>query len=330
MTDKSLFRAYTDALINEIESIKGTHTKTVYIGGGTPTAIGEYLLEIVDTVNENLVLSGDCEFTVEANPGTVDMEILSELRKRGVNRISLGAQSFNDNELSELGRIHSAKEIFDSCDMIKKAGFTNFSLDLMLATPHQSMTSLSYSLECIRKINPPHVSAYSLIVEEGTPFYDMELILPDEDEEREMYYYAEDFLGKMGLVRYEISNFARPGFESRHNCGYWQDEEYIGLGAGAHSYHKGARFCNASDVILYIDGKGRKEDYTPISPKERKAELFMLGLRMSEGVVYSGEFSEKVDPLIKKGLLEITDGRLRLTKRGTDCANLVFMEFLDD
>ncbi len=330
VTDKSLYRAYTDALIKEIEGIKGTETNTVYIGGGTPTAIGNYLLEIVDAVNKNLVLSENSEFTVEANPGTVDEKILSSLYKKGVNRISLGAQSFNDNELRALGRIHTSKEIFESVDAIKNAGFSNFSLDIMLATPYQTMESLEYTLSCIEKINPPHVSAYSLIVEEGTPFYDMELNLPNEDTERKMYYYASDFLSKLGLLRYEISNFAKEGFESRHNCGYWRDEEYIGLGAGAHSYYGGARYFNVSDIKSYIDGKGRKEDYTPISEKERKLELFMLGLRMTAGVLYSGEFPERVNPLIEKGLLEIKEGRLRLTPRGTDCANLVFMEFLND
>lgn len=330
VTDKSLFRAYTDSLIKEIESIKGTETDTVYIGGGTPTAIGEYLLEIVDAVNCNLSLSDDCEFTVEANPGTVNRDVLKKLLKKGVNRISLGAQSFNDNELRALGRIHNSKEIFESVDAIKEAGFENFSIDLMLATPNQTIESLSYSLGCIEKINPPHVSAYSLIVEEGTPFYDMELQLPDEDTERKMYYFAEERLKSMGLSRYEISNFAREGFESRHNSGYWQDKEYIGLGAGAHSYYKGARYSNAPDIHRYIKGEGRKEDYTPISEKERNLELFMLGLRMTRGVEYNGEFPERVNPLLEKGLIEIKDGRLRLTKRGTDCANLVFMEFLND
>ncbi len=330
MTDKSLFRAYTDALIKEIESIKGTETDTVYIGGGTPTAIGDYLLEIVDAINEHLILSENCEFTVEANPGTVNGDILKRLFQKGVNRISLGAQSFNDCELRALGRIHNSKEIFESVEAIKEAGFKNFSIDLMLATPKQTIESLSCSLDCIEKINPTHVSAYSLIVEEGTPFYDMELQLPDEDTERQMYYLAEERLKSMGLSRYEISNFAKEGFESRHNSGYWLDKEYIGLGAGAHSYCDGARYSNASDIHKYIKGDGRKEDYAPISEKERKLELFMLGLRMTNGVEYNGEFPERVNPLLEKGLLEKRNGRLRLTKRGTDCANLVFMEFLDD
>lgn len=330
VTDKSLFEAYKDALIKEIQDAGGIETKTVYIGGGTPTAMGKHLLDIVDAINDNFLLSQGCEFTVEANPGTVNEQLLSELFKRGVNRISLGAQSFNDNELKALGRIHTAKEIFESTEMVKNAGFTNFSLDLMLATPFQTMESLAYSLDCIKKINPPHVSAYSLIVEEGTPFYDMELSLPDEETEREMYYFATERLSEMGLNRYEISNFAKKGFESRHNSGYWQDEEYLGLGAGAHSYYGKARFCNASDICRYIKGEGRREEYTPISDRERKLELFMLGLRMTEGVLYNGEFPEKVNPLLNKGLLEISGNRLRLTEKGTDLANLVFMEFLDD
>ena len=145
-----------------------------------------------------------------------------------------------------------------------------------------------------------------------------------------MYYYTSERLERIGLERYEISNFARKGYESRHNCGYWQDCEYIGLGAGAHSYFGGERYSNSSDIELYISGGGRKQDVIPIPKKERELELFMLGLRMTEGVCYNGEFPERVNPLIEKGLLEIKGNRLRLTKRGTDCANLVFMEFLND
>ena len=228
VTDKGKFAPYISALTDEISSFKGTHTSTVYIGGGTPTALGDGLLRVVDAVNESFVFDGDVEFTVEANPGTVDERLLGKLRRSGVNRISLGAQSFNNNELAALGRIHTAEDIFKSCDAIKNAGFENFSIDLMLATPHQTMESLAYSLDCVEKIDPPHVSAYSLIVEESTPFYDMELELPDEDTERQMYYYTTERLKENGIYRYEISNFAKKGFESRHNCGYWQDCEYIG------------------------------------------------------------------------------------------------------
>lgn len=330
VTDIGLKDAYTDAVIKEIISLKGLKTDTVYIGGGTPTTLGDNLLKITQAVKENFILSDNCEFTVEANPGTVNKALLKNLYTLGVNRISLGAQSFNDDELKALGRIHTSKEIFESCDMIKEAGFNNFSLDLMLAVPHQTMDSLSYTLRCIEKINPPHVSAYSLIVEEGTPFYNMDLDLPDENTEREMYYYVTDRLKAKDLYRYEISNFAKKGFESRHNTGYWTDCEYWGIGAGAHSYNNGVRYQNASDIVHYVKGEGLKEDVIPISEKERKLELFMLGLRMTKGVLYGGEFPERVNPLIEKGLLEIKDGHLRLTMRGCDMANLVFMEFLND
>lgn len=330
VTDIGLKDTYTDAVIKEIISLKGLKADTVYIGGGTPTTLGDNLLKITQAVKENFILSDNCEFTVEANPGTVNKALLKNLYSLGVNRISLGAQSFNDDELKALGRIHTSKEIFESCDMIKEAGFKNFSLDLMLAVPRQTMDSLSYTIECIEKINPPHVSAYSLIVEEGTPFYNMDLDLPDENTEREMYYYVTDRLKAKDLYRYEISNFAKKGFESRHNTGYWTDCEYWGIGAGAHSYNNGVRYQNASDIVRYIKGEGLKEDVIPISEKERRLELFMLGLRMTKGVLYGGEFPERVNPLIEKGLLEIKDGHLRLTMRGCDMANLVFMEFLND
>lgn len=330
ITDSSLKKDYTKALTDEIFEKRGVVSDTVYIGGGTPTSLGEELFLIVEAVRENFKLTNDCEFTVEANPGTVDEALLSGLKKRGVNRISLGAQSFNDNELKALGRIHTAKDIFKSCEMICGAGFENFNLDLMLALPFQTKDSLSYSLDCIQKINPPHVSAYSLIVEEGTPFYDMELSLPDEDTEREMYYMAQERLKENNLLRYEISNFAKPGYESRHNSGYWTGKEYIGIGAGAHSYLNGVRFSNEADIARYILGKGRAFESIVESEKEQQLDRFLLGLRMTNGVEYAGEFPERVEPLIKKGLLKKENGRLFLTKRGTDVANLVFMEFLND
>ena len=183
ITDKSLITAYTDALIEETKSHKDEKTQTVYVGGGTPTSIGGELLRIVDAVNETFIFEDDYEFTVEANPGAVDEKLLKSLFEKGVNRVSLGVQSFNDDELKALGRIHNSDDALKSIDMIKGAGFTNFSIDLMFAIPGQTIESLLYSLDCIKKINPPHVSVYSLILEEGTPFYDMELQLPDEDTE---------------------------------------------------------------------------------------------------------------------------------------------------
>lgn len=321
---------YTAALIEEMRQYEGMKAQTVYIGGGTPTVLGDNLIKIVKAAGEIFDIENGAEFTVEANPGTVSLPLLKELKNSGVNRISLGAQSFNNDELKALGRIHNSEEIFQAAEMVKGAGIQNLNIDLMLATPLQTMESLAKSLDAIEKISPQHVSAYSLIIEENTPFYNNTPILPDEDTEREMYYYASERLEKMGLLRYEISNFAKKGYESRHNTRYWKDYEYIGIGAGAHSYHNKARFSNASDIDLYIKGGGRRQEVYKITEKERRLELFMLGLRMTEGVLYNGEFKDRVNPLIEKGLLEITDGHLRLTKRGTDVANLVFMEFLDE
>ena len=330
ITDKSLIKAYTDSLIGEIKSHRGEKTETVYIGGGTPTSIGDELLRIVDAVRENFVFSENYEFTIEANPGATDERVFKALFEKGVNRISLGVQSFNNDELKALGRIHTAEDALSAVEMIKSAGFNNFSIDLMFAIPGQTKESLLRNLEKVKKINPPHISVYSLILEEGTPLYDMDIELPDEDTEREMYYLIGEELSKIGLNRYEISNFAKQGFESRHNSGYWKDCEYIGLGAGAHSYKDKTRYENVSDVCLYISGQGRKINAVKISDKERQLELFMLGLRMTDGVLYNGEFPERVNPLIEKGLLKTENGRLKLTDKGTDLGNIVFMEFLDD
>lgn len=330
ITNSSLYNAYTDAVIEEIKEHKGKTVETVYIGGGTPTAIGDGLKRIVKAVTDNFYLSDNYEFTVETNPGTSDAFLIEEIAHMGVNRISLGAQSFIDSELKTLGRIHSSKEIFESVKKIRNAGINNLSLDLMFGIPNQTIETLKKSLECILSLNPEHISAYSLILEEGTPFYNMDLSFPSEDTEREMYYLINETLEKNGFFRYEISNYAKQGKESKHNTRYWKDYEYIGIGAGAHSYNNGKRYNNVCDIKKYINGTERKENITVISQKERNLELFMLGLRLKEGIIYNGEYPHKVNPLIKKGLLELCGNHLRLTPRGTDLANLVFMELTDD
>lgn len=320
---------YISALIKEIEDCPLSKTQTVYIGGGTPTAIGEELLRVVHAVRERFTLSENCEFTVEANPKTADAYLLKKLYAAGVNRLSIGAQSFVDGELRALGRAHLAADIFETVSLAREAGFQNISLDLMTAIPHQTPESLDYSLDCIEKIAPQHVSAYSLIVEENTPFYTAKLNLCDEDTERAMYWHTKRRLERMGLMQYEISSYAKKGYKSLHNTRYWQDYEYYGLGAGAHSYANGKRWNNPPSIKSYIAGE-RAQNITPISEKERRLELFMLGLRQTDGIAYGGEFPERVNPLVKNGLLEKQGGTLRLTARGIDLANLVFMEFLDD
>lgn len=316
-----------EALIKEINEYKGTVADTVFIGGGTPTVLGERLIDVINALKESFSLTDNCEFTVEANPGTVTTELLCKMKEAGVNRLSLGVQSFNDNELKALGRIHTAKEAEEAFYMAREAGFDNINIDIMLSTPEQTAESVKHTLKVAARLKPEHVSAYSLIIEEGTPFYDMDLELPDEDTEREIYYYTVDFLKAMGLERYEISNFAKTGYEARHNIKYWICEEYIGLGAAAASYVNSCRYTNTDDIALYIKGK-RAEEKEFIDQNERLKEKFMLGLRMSKGVKYEGEFEEKIDKLVAEGLLIKENGYVHLTEKGFDLGNLVFMEFI--
>ncbi len=321
LTDRSTAAAYVDAVIDEYRSLDGSFD-TVFIGGGTPTSIGGELVRLCEALPKAE------EFTVEANPGTVDLELLKSLREAGANRISFGVQSFDDRELRALGRIHSAAQAEEAVLLARRAGFENISVDLMLAIPYQTVGSVKKSLDKIRELAPVHVSAYSLIIEEGTPFYGKRLPLPSEDEEREIYWLVQRFLEAMGLKQYEISNFALAGMECRHNIKYWTLEPYIGLGAAAHSYNGGRRYSNAPDVAAYLLGEGRELDSEIITGEEQLREKFWLGLRMTGGIPYGGEFPEAVEKLTGQGLLEIADGRLRLTRRGIDLANLVFMEFV--
>lgn len=315
------------ALINEIKEHKGEIGHSVFIGGGTPTVLGDRLIDVINAVKENIVLVRECEFTVEANPGTVDAELLKKMKEAGVNRLSLGVQSFNDNELKALGRIHTAKEAVEAFYMAREAGFDNINIDIMLSTPFQSMDSVKHTLDAVKKLNPEHVSAYSLIIEEGTPFYDMELDLPDEDTEREIYHYTARFLKDMGFDRYEISNFAKKGFECRHNIKYWVCDEYLGFGAAAASYVNNCRYTNTNDIASYICGeRAIEKDF--IDEEEQLKEKFLLGLRMSKGVKYNGEFEEKIEKLVAEGLLVKEQGFVRLTEKGFDLGNLVFMEFI--
>lgn len=328
LAQKGLQKEYAAALIGEMKQYRGLRADTVFIGGGTPTAIGGLLLEVVRGVNENFILENGCEFTVEANPATADDSLFAALRALGVNRLSIGAQSFDDGELKLLGRAHTARDTEETVCAAKKAGFSNISLDLMLGIPRQTLESARKSALRAVALGAQHISAYSLIIEENTPFYGRELPLPDEELEREIYYQTRDLLQENGFSRYEISNFAKAGRECRHNIKYWTLEDYMGFGAAAHSLCLGERFFNEANVKAYIGGAGRRVSEEFLSGEIREKERFMLGLRMAAGIAYSGEFPEKVEPLIKKGLLEKRNGFLRLTERGTDVANRVFGEFI--
>lgn len=315
-------KEYIDAVLSELDEYKHDVFDTVFIGGGTPTSVGGELVRLCEK------LPKAAEFTVEANPGTVDYRLLKALRKAGANRVSFGVQSFNDDELKALGRIHTAQQARDAFYAARRAGFENISVDLMLSTPNQSVESVKRSLLEIKELSPEHISAYSLIVEEGTPFYDMPLSLPNEDEEREIYWLACEFFDKIGLKQYEISNFAREGRESRHNLKYWSNLPYVGIGAAACSYNDGFRYRNSADMEEYIRGEGRRIDREAVTEEEQLREKFWLGLRKTNGVEYLGEFPETVNKLTDSGLLEKNGGWLRLTRRGLDLANVVFSEFV--
>jgi len=315
---------YTKRVIEEIYSFEGEAIDTVYFGGGTPSLLKEEnLIKILDAVGDNFTLQKNSEITLELNPKTCDKKKLKALKSAGFNRISMGFQSFSDKELLLLGRVHTAADSKKAFFEAREAGFQNISADIMFAIPNQNVESLEKTLDEMLSLSPEHFSAYSLSVEEGTPFYNMDLNLPDEDTEREMYYLICDTLKAAGYGHYEISNFAKEGYASRHNSKYWLGDDYIGIGAGAHSYYKDYRFSNSPDLLEYLAGKGRS-DKEFIDEAEKKREYYMLRLRMMEGI--KKDNNPKIYELIKKGLLKEEGGRISLTKRGIDVSNYVFAE----
>ena len=323
--------SYIEALITEMKSFKGLSADTVYIGGGTPTVLSEKQLEkLITFVNENFVLSRDTEFTVESNPATASVEKYRLLKSLGVNRLSIGVQSFSDDELKALSRVHSGKEAEFAVLDAKKAGFSNISIDLMEAIPNQSKESLLMNVDKAINLGVNHISCYSLIIEEGTPFYENTPKLPTEEEERDMHYAVCERLEKAGFCHYEISNFGKAGFYSRHNMKYWTGVPYYGFGAGAHSFYNGTRTSNIRSVEDYIKSADKTEEKNEISKTEAEYERFMLGFRILTGFETKGSFPDKIEALAEKGLISF-DGKIaKLTKKGEDLANLVFMEFLGE
>ena len=334
---------YIDALIGEMKSYKGVFCDTVFIGGGTPTSLNaKQLKRVIDAINENFVISEAAEFTVEANPKTLDIEKLALMKKLGVNRISVGVQSFSDIELQKIGRIHNAEDAKNTLKSIKESGFDNFSLDLMSALPSQDFESFKKTLETAVSQTPKHISCYSLILEDGTPLNDEfergELSLPDEDTERRMYEFACEFLEKNGYRQYEISNFAIAGFESRHNIKYWQCEEYIGLGLAAHSYYNGMRYSNTSDLNRYINGNYSSGEKEVLTLADRVEEFAIMGLRMTKGIS-KNEFSKRfgmdiyevygaeIERFEKIGFLVDDGDNIFLSRSGISVSNSIMCEF---
>jgi len=335
---------YVKALFREIDSYKEKRkipASTLYFGGGTPSLLEPNMLErILEKLYSVFDFSRGFEFTLEANPGTVTKEKAFAYRSLGVNRISMGLQSIHEKELKKLGRIHSFDEFIESYKSVRAAGFDNVSVDLMYGLPFQTKESFLSTLKAVTELDPQHISSYGLIVEPGTPFYSERdsLPLPSEDEECDMYYLACDFLAAAGYNHYEISNFAKPTFESRHNLKYWRDEEYIGLGASAYSYYGGKRYGNSRDIFEYVTSPMRVEEEI-ITPSEESYEYAMMRLRLKEGFSLS-DFRERfgysflegkekiISSFVGNGLVKLSDDRISFTEKGFYLSNNLLTEIL--
>lgn len=349
-------KEYINCMIKEIQSydLKKYNITTIYIGGGTPSFIeSDYIKEIINVIQNKLEKNDtrweDIEITIEANPGTITLEKLNDYKTAGINRISLGLQATQDRLLKQIGRIHNYKDFLEAYELLKRVGFNNINVDLMIGLPNQSIKDLKESLEKIIKLDPNHISVYSLIIEDGTPIsklLDEEKIkLPDEEIERQMYWYVKNKLELNGYNHYEISNFSKKGKESKHNLNCWKQKQYIGVGAAAHSYFKDIRYSNTNNIEEYIKNikennieKNRKiEEEQTI--EDKKNEFMMLGFRMIEGI-YIADFKakfvdnplyvyrEKIKKLTDEGLIEVDLNNIKLTNKGLDLANVVFEEFI--
>lgn len=343
---------YVAALRRELalrrDALPGAVFNSVYVGGGTPTTLPAALLAgLLETVRDLFPIAPGAEITVEVNPGTADATVFTALRRAGANRLSFGVQSFDDVLLRRLGRIHSAAQAEAQVQAARGVGFENVSLDLMYGLPGQSLANLQRSLEQALRLAPQHISVYGLQVEDGTPFAALQkrgaLELPDEATEDAMYSWLTEQLPRRGWRRYEISNFARPGFESRHNQKYWQDVPYLGFGAAAHSYVYPCRFANTADVREYIaiikEGKLPTSETQLLTRTEALEEFCFLALRTTEGISFA-RFAEKfgcnfrnvyghsIEGLQRDRLAALDEKRLWLTPRGMRYGNRAFAEFL--
>ena len=337
--DEKTQRAYVEMLLKEIEQygelLKTRQTDTIFFGGGTPSALpGEEIARIMEKIRSFGNVSEHAEISIEANPGTVTEEKLLQWKKAGINRISFGLQSADNEELKKLGRIHSWEAFLENYQLARKYGFDNLNVDLMSALPGQTVEIWKKTMEKVVSLEPEHISAYSLIIEEGTPFYeayaDHPELLPTEEEEREMYYETKTVLGKHGYERYEISNYAKPGYECRHNLSYWERTDYLGLGLGAASLLGNVRKSNQTELREYLEGnfEGERE---VLSEENAMEEYFFLGLRKMKGVdwmPYKEQYTKVVEKLVTEGLLRKENEYIRLTELGIDVSNYVLSEFL--
>ena len=339
---------------------------TVYIGGGTPSSIdSKYIIDILNSIKEKYNLE-NAEITIEVNPGTVTENKLLDYKSAGINRLSIGLQETSHKLLKQIGRIHTYEEFLETYNLARKIGFRNISVDLMIGLPNQNIANIKESLEKVIKLNPEHISVYSLILEEGTKLYkkyeEKQIELPDEELERNMYWYVKNTLENNGYIHYEISNFAKPGYESKHNVSCWNQEEYIGFGVAAHSYINRTRYSNTANIEEYIRNVGvlpvrsTKKEYqtAPIkqiinnsyqsiheiqTKEDMQKEYMLLGLRKIEGVSvqkFKNKFGEnpiflfrnELNKLVEEDLVIVDGDNINLTNKGLDLANLVWEEFV--
>lgn len=351
--DTRVYTAYVDALISHMKSYKTVGADyapdTVYIGGGTPTVLpAEEMMRLLRGLKSSFRLTKGAEITMECNPATVGYEDLHRYRKAGVNRLSLGLQSSDANELRILGRLHSARDFVSTYRAARQAGFDNINIDLMYGLPQQSFGSWAESLRFAVALAPEHLSLYGLKLEEGTPLCENadKYKFPDDETEFSMYRYAISFLAQNGYRQYEISNFARPGYECLHNLKYWNCEEYLGFGPSAHSYFADVRFSfkpSVSNYIKNVEGRTDEEmtdDYEEIPLRERLGEYVMLRMRLTDGIDkkeffrlfgkdFDRTFGAKLEPYIKGGFVDCSGGACRFTTTGMFVSNYILSDILE-
>lgn len=348
-------RTLKEEIKREAAKYRSYEVRTVFVGGGTPTVVPpKALCDVLHTLRSSFRVADDAEISMEANPGTVGQEALLLYREAGVNRLSIGLQSTNDSELALLGRIHTYSDFLHTYRMAVENGFTNLNIDLMAALPGQTVSGYERTLKEVLSLQPAptHISAYSLIIEEGTPFYEKygkerdamartgeeQMHLPSEDDERAMYRLTERLLAQAGYHRYEISNYSLPGFACKHNLVYWQRGNYVGFGLGAASMVENVRFQNTAVLSDYLSKKEKIVEQTLLSKEEQMEEFLFLGLRLTEGVSrksfedYFGVplesvYGEVIRKNVQEGLLR--DGAsVVLTEKGMDVSNYVMAQFL--
>ncbi len=353
--DKNIRAKYTEALCREIRSyaVKDTGViDTVFFGGGTPSWLELPLMrQIIEAIDESFEIDQEAEVTIECNPGTVTKDAMNTYARWGFNRISIGLQSANEDELALLGRIHSYEHFLKTYELARNAGIKNINIDIMTGLPGQTPQKLLKTLKQVLMLKPEHISAYSLMIEEGTPFYEAygedakrqaagekTLLLPNEDELCELTDLCISTLKEHGYMQYEISNFAKEGMECRHNIGYWKRVPYIGVGLGAASFYDHKRYANERDIYKYMDAPGIRE-VTALSRDDEMAEFMFLGLRMNEGISRKdfeelfgeplwGVYGDALRKLAEEELIEAKKGRVFLTKRGREVSNIAFADFL--